>query len=100
MNDTNQICRDTPKKCRDRYRYLWNGQSMSQDTHHMPKLDGNRVALRGRVFPDQHSRATAAAKECHLSLSDYLGALIDKAAGLPNKIDSDYQEALTFTKAS
>lgn len=73
---------------------------MSQATEHMPKLDGNRVALRGRVFPDQYRRAHAAASECGLSLSDYLGALIDRAAGVPNKIDDEPQEVLNFNQAS
>ena len=44
----------------------------------MPKLDGNRVALRGRVMPDTHERAVLAAREKGLSLSDYLASLIDR----------------------
>lgn len=60
----------------------------------MPKLDGNRVPLRGRVFPEQHKRAHEAALRNGLSLSDYLGALVDRDAGLPNKIDDKNQEAL------
>ncbi len=54
----------------------------------MPKLDGNRVALRGRIFPDQHKRAHEDAASHGLSLSDYLGALIDRERGLPNKLDN------------
>ncbi len=44
----------------------------------MPKLDGNRVALRGRVMPDTHERAVLAAREKGMSLSDYLASLIDR----------------------
>jgi hypothetical protein len=47
----------------------------------MPKLDGNRVAIRGRVRPETHERAVAAARRQGLSLSDYLGRLIDRDTG-------------------
>lgn len=63
-----------------------------------PKLDGNRVALRGRIYPDQHKRAHEAAQEHGLSLSDYLGALIDRDNGLPNKLDDANQEALPISR--
>lgn len=66
-----------------------------------PKLDGNRVALRGRIFPIQHRRAHDAAHEAGLSLSDYLGALVDKDHGLPNKLDEARRsEDLFNNKAS
>lgn len=64
-----------------------------------PKLDGNRVALRGRIYPDQHKRAHEAADSHGLSLSDYLGALIDRDCGLPNKIDNRHQESLPMAEA-
>ena len=51
--------------------------TMEQVEVRMPKLDGNRVALRGRVLPDTHERAVLAARERGLSLSDYLARLID-----------------------
>jgi hypothetical protein len=44
----------------------------------LPKLDGNRVALRGRVLPDTHARAAQAAAVRGLSLSDYLAMLIEQ----------------------
>ena len=53
-----------------------------------PKLDGNRVALRGRVLPEQHARATTRAARHGLSLSNYLAALIDRDSGLPTKLDN------------
>lgn len=46
----------------------------------MPKLDGNRVALRGRVFPEVHQLARQAADAAGLSLSDYLTILINQDA--------------------
>jgi hypothetical protein len=59
-----------------------------------PKLDGHRVALRGRVLPEQHARATTQAARHGLSLSDYLAALIDRDSGLPTRLD---QEPEAFT---
>lgn len=44
----------------------------------MPKLDGQRVALRGRVYPDTHQRAHEAAVAAGMSLSEYLAMLIDR----------------------
>jgi len=55
-----------------------------------PKLDGRRVALRGRVFPEQHARATTQAARHGLSLSDYLAALIDRDSGLPTRLGSQF----------
>lgn len=48
----------------------------------MPKLDGNRVAIRGRVAPETHRRAVEAARNQGISLSDYLGRLIDRDTGV------------------
>lgn len=62
------------------------------------KFDGDRVALRGRVYPDQHARATAQAKHHGLSLSEYLAALIDRDSGLPSKLD--HEEEALFSKVS
>jgi hypothetical protein len=59
-----------------------------------PKLDGHRVALRGRVLPEQHARARTQAARHGLSLSDYLAALIDRDSGLPTRLDQE-PEALT-----
>jgi hypothetical protein len=59
-----------------------------------PKLDGHRVALRGRVLPEQHARARTRAARYGLSLSDYLAALIDSDSGLPTRLDQE-PEVLT-----
>lgn len=53
-----------------------------------PKLDGQRVALRGRVLPEQHARATTQAAQHGMSLSEYLAALIDRDSGLPTRLDN------------
>jgi len=58
------------------------GDARDDFTVRQPKLDGNRVALRGRVTPDQHQRARRAAAQRGLSLSDYLGSLIDADTGV------------------
>jgi hypothetical protein len=71
---------------------------MSQ-TYATPKLDGQRVALRGRVLPAQHARASAQAARHGLSLSEYLAALIDRDSGLPTRLDNE-PEALPIAKAS
>lgn len=59
----------------------------------MPKLDGNRVALRGRVLPDTHQRATRAAAQNGLSLSDYLAMLIERDT-LSGMVSQTRQETL------
>jgi len=46
-----------------------------------PKLDGNRVTLRNRVYPDHYRRATLRAAERGLSISEYLMELIDRDTG-------------------
>ncbi|WP_245861891.1 hypothetical protein [Georgenia soli] len=65
----------------------------------MPKLDGRRVALRGRVAPDTHTRAVLAARERGLSLSDYLGMLIDRDTE-GREITPSLQEELPLTKSA
>ena len=53
-----------------------------------PKQYGNKVAVGTRFTPDQHRIAMHAAKDAGLSLAEYLGALIERDAGLPNKLDN------------
>ena len=64
------------------------------DEIRQPKLDGHRVALRGRVWPDTHRRAVQAARERGLSLSDYVGLLIDADTGAERTDRPSQQEAL------
>jgi hypothetical protein len=62
----------------------------------VPKLDGNRVALRGRVYPDTHRRAVIAARRRGLSLSDYLASLIDADTGV-STLAPNSQEVLDIS---
>lgn len=64
----------------------------------MPKLDGNRVALRGRVLPDTHARAIRAAAINGLSLSDYLAMLIERDTA-NGQISKTRQETLPIPAA-
>lgn len=54
-----------------------------------PKLDGRRVAMRGRVLPAQHARAKSQVARHGLSLSDYLAALIDRDSGMPTRLNQE-----------
>ena len=80
----------------------WQRVAMASTGHleavdvHVPKLDGHRVALRGRVYPDTHRRAVIAARERGLSLSDYLASLIDADTGVRTPLPST-QEALDIS---
>ena len=65
-----------------------------------PKLKGNKVPLNNLVQPAQHERAWHAAHSVGISLADYVGALIDRDAGLPNLDHITSQEALPIAKAS
>lgn len=64
----------------------------------MPKLDGNRVALRGRVIPNIHERAIRAAAVNGLSLSDYLAMLIERDTA-NGQISKTRQETLPIPAA-
>lgn len=95
-----KLLNDTPSPVPVSCSILGNDELMStQPVYVTPKLDGNRVALRGRLLPAQHKRAHEAAHSHGLSLSEYVGALIDRDAGLPNKLSEESPEAL-FSKAS
>lgn len=64
----------------------------------MPKLDGNRVALRGRVIPNIHERAIRAAAVNGLSLSDYLAMLIERDTA-NGQVSKTRQETLPIPAA-
>ncbi len=64
------------------------------EEYHAPKLVGKRAPLNCLVLPDQHRRAWVAMQQCNMSFGEYVGALIDRAAGVPNKLDGIDQEAL------
>ncbi|WP_101853473.1 hypothetical protein [Kocuria flava] len=66
-----------------------------------PKMYGNKVAVGTRFTPDQHRLAVEAAARVGLSLAEYLGALVERDAGLPNKIDDRRGiEELPITKTA
>jgi hypothetical protein len=56
--------------------------------YRVPKLDGSRVALRSRVTPAQHKHAHLLAQAYGMSISDLVGALIDRELGLRNALDA------------
>jgi len=62
-----------------------------------PKLDGFRVALRGRVSPELHASATRAARARGLSLSDYLASLIAADTGTTGRSTESRQGALDIS---
>lgn len=69
-----------------------------RETESRLKLDGQRVILKGRVFPDYHERAIAQAGVRGVSLSDYLMELIDRDTGRPpRRASSPAQEVLDIS---
>lgn len=70
------------------------------EEYRAPKLIGKKTPLNCLVNPDQHYRAWRAMQKCDMSFGEYVGALIDRAEGLPNKLDGMHQEALPISKAS
>lgn len=69
------------------------------EEYRAPKLIGKRAPLNCLVLPEQHHRAWEATQQYDMSFGEYVGALIDRAAGLPNKLDGMHQEALPIAKA-
>lgn len=70
------------------------------EEYRAPKLVGKKTPLNCLVLPDQHYRAWKTMHQYNMSFGEYVGALIDRAEGLPNKIDGMHQEALPIAKAS
>lgn len=53
-----------------------------------PKLEGQRVPLKVRLTPSQHRLAwTAQQRHGGMTYAEYIGALIERDAGLPNALD-------------
>ena len=46
------------------------------------------------MLPSQHRAAWKATQRYNMSFGEYVGALIDRAEGRPNKLDGMQQEAL------
>lgn len=70
------------------------------EEYHQPKLIGKKIPMNCLVHPDQHYRAWTDMQQYNMSFGEYVGALIDRAAGLPNRLDGMHQEALPTAKAS
>ena len=68
--------------------------------YQQPKLQGHKVALSTRVSPDQHRAAIEASRAAGLSMAEYIGALIDRDAGRPNKLDNREAPRLPIQQAS
>ena len=59
-----------------------------------PKLIGKKAPLNCLVLPYQHHTAWKATQRYNMSFGEYVGALIDRAEGRPNKLDGMQQGAL------
>lgn len=57
------------------------------EEYHAPKLIGRKAPMNCLVLPDQHFTAWQATQRYNMSFGEYVGALIDRAEGRPNKLD-------------
>ena len=57
------------------------------EEYHPPKLIGRKAPMNCLVLPHQHYNAWKATQRCDMSFGEYVGALIDRAEGRPNKLD-------------
>ena len=64
-----------------------------------PKLIGKKAPLNCLVLPYQHHTAWKATQRYNMSFGEYVGALIDRAEGRPNKLDGMQQGALPIEKS-
>ena len=64
-----------------------------------PKLIGKKAPLHCLVLPDQHYTAWKATQRYNMSFGEYVGALIDRAEGRPNKLEGMQQGALPIEKS-
>ena len=68
--------------------------------YQQPKLQGHKVALSTRVSPEQHRAAVEASHRTGLSMAEYIGALIDRDAGRPNKLDNREEPRLPLANSA
>jgi hypothetical protein len=64
-----------------------------------PKLIGKKAPMNCLVLPDQHYTAWKATQRYNMSFGEYVGALIDRAEGRPNKLDGMQQGASPIEKS-
>jgi hypothetical protein len=65
-----------------------------------PKMQGRKVPFSTRLTPEQHRLAAEDAARTGLSMAEYIGALIERAAGRPNKLDDRPGTELPIDQAS
>ena len=65
-----------------------------------PKMQGNKVPFSTRLSPQQHRLAAETSAKTGLSMAEYIGALIERDANLPNKLDSRDAPRLPIQQAS
>lgn len=70
------------------------------EEYRAPKLIGKKTPLNCLVLPEQHHSAWVAMQRYNMSFGEYVGALIDRAEGRPNKLDGMHQEALPLEQTS
>lgn len=64
------------------------------EEYHAPKLIGRKAPMNCLVLPDQHFTAWQATQRYSMSFGEYVGALIDRAEGRPNKLDGMQRSTL------
>lgn len=64
------------------------------EEYRSPKRIGRKASLNCLVLPDQHYAAWKATQRYNMSFGEYVGALIDRAEGRPNKLDGMQLRAL------
>lgn len=64
-----------------------------------PKKIGKKAPLNCLVLPGQHLAAWKATQRYNMSFGEYVGALIDRAEGRPNKLDGMQQTALPIAES-
>lgn len=78
------------------YVYRFSGTEVrvsDMEEYRPPKLLGKKAPLNCLVQPDQHFAAWKATQRYNMSFGEYVGALIDRAEGRPNKLDGMQQRA-------
>lgn len=77
------------------------GKYVDNELTRTPKLEGHRVTLKARVYPDQHDRAIQNARRRGFeSMSAYIAALVDQDAGLPTKLNPTPQTELPIARSA
>ena len=84
------------------YVYRFSGTEVrvsDMEEYRPPKLLGKKAPLNCLVQPDQHYAAWKATQRYNMSFGEYVGALIDRAEGRPNKLDGMQQGALPIEES-